>query len=71
MPLRRPHDGETQNQFMSYCMDELAGTDKDHSQMVAICLRQFRRGPEDKSREKFAATVNKVADFIAKQGEET
>jgi hypothetical protein len=45
MPLRKPHAGESQRDFMSYCMDELG--DRPHDQKLAICLRQWRGEKSD------------------------
>lgn len=56
MPLRKPEEGETQSEFMSYCMRELKDSDTERSQeqMVAICLRAWRG---DKA-EKFVSIVS-------------
>jgi HK97 family phage prohead protease len=49
MPLRKPKKGESQADWMKYCMHELAQseTDRPQDQMVAICLTQWRE--KDKS----------------------
>lgn len=44
MPLRKPKDDETQQEFMAYCMRELAAADTERplTQRVAICLNAWR-----------------------------
>src|SRR5215471_1957353 len=45
MPLRKPKTGESQSEFMRYCMHELATeseTERPQEQMVAICLSAWR-----------------------------
>lgn len=69
MPLRKPNDGESQSDFMTYCMHELAQSDTQRSneQMVAICLRAYRENKED-PRAKFADLIGEVADLVANGG---
>lgn len=45
MPIQ-PHKGETQDQFMSRCMSELAKstTKRPQKQKVAICMSAWRKG---------------------------
>lgn len=51
MPLRKPKTGESQSEWMGYCMAELkdSETERDQEQMVAICLNAWREGKKLKA----------------------
>ena len=44
MPLRKPHKGESQSDWMKYCMHEMgtSETDRPQDQQVAICMSAWR-----------------------------
>jgi HK97 family phage prohead protease len=44
MPLRKPHKGESQSDFMAYCMHELgqSDTERPQDQKVAICMTAWK-----------------------------
>ncbi|WP_207644450.1 HK97 family phage prohead protease [Thermoclostridium stercorarium] len=50
MPIPKPKDGETQDEFMKRCMSDetMIGEFPDEKQRYAVCMTQFKGGSEKK-----------------------
>lgn len=66
MPVDKPKQGETQDQYLKYCIPAEIEAGKELGQAAAICISTYRKQEMSKlrtSQDKFTAKLNYSKDF--------
>ena len=63
MPIPKPNGGESQNEYVGRCMNEIASEYDTNEQAVAICINTYEKGNMSKTSK--MSTENKVASKLS------